>query len=309
MKILLLAWNRLGRRWKGNWNHEFFRRELARQHEVIFWGIGYEGHDATLNVSDVLKRNPEVDVILTHFEHREKALAPGLEDIKDILKVHIMGGDYYREREFKYYDPHLRKMEFDLIFSPLTSILRNLKGNGIEAKHHLLLWAVNTDKYYKQNIEKTVDVMCSAHSGANHPNRYKLKRIIYKMKDINSFLDGIYFDEYIEKINQSKIFATCNIQNAALNGRYSEVLACGTFLLATRPEDLERGGYKDGEHLVIYKNDFSDLEDKIRYFLKHDKEREEIAANGMKHVRKNHSHETRVKEFAKIVEGELHGEN
>jgi len=306
MKILLLAWNRLGRRKKGNWNHEFFRRELARQHEVIFWGRGYEGHDPTLNVFDVIERNPGIDIILTHFEHRESVLTPGLEDIKDILNVHIMGGDYYREREFKYYDPYLHKMKFDIIFSPLTSILRNLKNNGIKSKHHLLLWAVNTDKYYKQDLEKTIDVMSSVQSGPNHPYRYKLKRVVYNMKDVNSFLNKVWFDEYIEKINQSKIFATCNIQNAALNGKYSEALACGTFLLTTRPEDLERGGYKDGDHLVIYKNDFSDLEDKIRYFLKHDKEREEIAANGMKHVRENHSHKTRVKEFIKIVEEGLY---
>jgi spore maturation protein CgeB len=68
--------------------------------------------------------------------------------------------------------------------------------------------------------------------------------------------------------------------------KYTEAMACGTFVLADKPEDLDNFGYIDGKHLVIY-NDLKDLKDKIRYYLEHEYEREEIAKNGMKFVREN----------------------
>jgi spore maturation protein CgeB len=46
-----------------------------------------------------------------------------------------------------------------------------------------------------------------------------------------------------------------------------------------------------------------DFKDKVKYFLKNDKEREEIAKNGMRFVRKNYSNKKRVEEmFNKIRE-------
>ena len=60
-------------------------------------------------------------------------------------------------------------------------------------------------------------------------------------------------------------------------------------------------GFNDGEHLVLFHN-MDDFKDKVEYFLKHDKEREEIAANGMKFVRENFNNEKRAREFIDIIE-------
>jgi len=304
MKILLVAWNRLGRKKKGNWNHELFRRELARQHDVIFFGVGYKGYDNKLTIPDILEMHPDIDVLLTHYEFRKKALAPGLEDVKNILKVHIMGGDYDKFT-FERYDDHFHKVNYDIIFPHYSLQTRTLKEHNIGGRHFLLPWSVDINRYFKCGIEKTIDVMASFQlSRGAGKSRRKLRKIIYEM-DVNSFLKKIWFEEYVRKINESKMFVTCNTKEAELSGKYTEVMACGTFLLTDKPEDLERCGYRDGEHLVLYKNDFSDLEDKIKYFLKNEKEREEIAKNGMEFVRKNHSSEVRVKEFAEIIMGYL----
>ena len=45
--------------------------------------------------------------------------------------------------------------------------------------------------------------------------------------------------------------------------------------------------------------------EKIKYYLKHDKEREEISRNGMNFVREHHSNEVRIKEMTEIIEREL----
>ena len=89
-----------------------------------------------------------------------------------------------------------------------------------------------------------------------------------------------------------------------LNMKFTEVLSCGTLLLSNKPEDFDDVGFKEGEHLVIYK-DLNDMQDKINYYLKHDNEREEIAKNGMEFVRKNHSNDVRIKEMTDIIQKEL----
>jgi len=305
MKILLLGWNR---RKMINWNFELFRTELARQHEVVFFGSGYAGHDPSLNVSEVLKQNPGIDFILVHIEHRDNKLAPGLEDIKSVLKVHICG-DYfeYKQSVIQSYNIHFRKINYDIIFARDSMEFENLKNHSIGGKHYISLHTVDTNRFRKLGIEKIFDVMAALRTHLSaHSCRHELGRRIAKM-DINSFLLIAKFNEYIKKINQSKIFVSSDVKYGFFTNKYSEVLACGTFMLTTQPNDgdLILSGLKDGEHLIFYKNDFSDLEDKINYFLRHEKEREEIAVNGMEFVRKTHSAEIRVKELIQIVEKEL----
>ena len=301
MNILLVGWNRLGKKKKSNWNHEFFRRELARQHNVVFFGSGYGEYDG--NLQGILKKHPETDIVLVHFEHRARALARGLDQIKDISKVHIMGGDYDK-RCFNGYNKHFNKINYDIIFFRYALQEKRLKENSIGGIHYLLPWSVNTDLYYNYELEKTIDVMSSFHTSNIHPYRYNILNIVYKM-DVTSYLKPIYFEEYIKKINESKMFITSNVFERELSGKYYEVMACGTLLLTTEPDDLNKLGFYNNEHLIIYKDDFSDLQDKIEYFLKHDKEREEIAKNGMDMVRNRHSHKVRVKEFTSIVEAEI----
>ena len=102
------------------------------------------------------------------------------------------------------------------------------------------------------------------------------------------------------KINQSKIFVTGNNLYNSLNMKFTEVMSCGTLLLANKPEDLDDVGFKNGEHLVIY-NSLKDLKNKIKYYLKNEKEREGIAQNGMKLVREKHSNEVRIQEITEII--------
>lgn len=299
MKILLVGWNRLGKRPKGNWNHELFRRELARQQDVKFFGVGYEGYDKKLTIQNLLKIYPDIDMILTHYEFRENALISGLEGVKNILKVHICGGDY-NEKTFVRYNNHLNKVKYDIIFPRYSSQMRDLKYNDIEGEYYLLPWSVDINKHRNFFIEKTTDVMASFQISHKAKRRRILKQIISNM-DINSFMENVWFEEYVRKINESKIFVTYNPEDGELSGKYTEVMACGILLMTNKPEGLEELGYKPGHHLIIYKDDFSDLEDKIKYFLKNESEREEIAKNGMDFVREKHSSEVRVKEFIEIM--------
>ena len=108
----------------------------------------------------------------------------------------------------------------------------------------------------------------------------------------------------INCINKCKITITSNNIYKSLSMRYTETLACGGFLLADRPTDLDLVGLKNGKHLVIY-DDINDLKDKIRFYLDNDKERQKIEQQGMEFVRKNHSCKKRVSQMLNHINEDL----
>ena len=81
--------------------------------------------------------------------------------------------------------------------------------------------------------------------------------------------------------------------------RVWDVLACGGFLITNYQPELE-DYFEDGVHLVTYRT-ADELIDKVKYYLAHDKERQEIAQNGFDEVNKNHTVLSRVIEMIKRV--------
>jgi spore maturation protein CgeB len=81
-------------------------------------------------------------------------------------------------------------------------------------------------------------------------------------------------------------------------------MACGSMLLADRPEDLIELGFIPNKHLVIYEN-ISDLKEKIYYYLSHGKELRYISNQGMKFIKENHNNDIRVRQFTEIVKKEF----
>jgi hypothetical protein len=58
-----------------------------------------------------------------------------------------------------------------------------------------------------------------------------------------------------------------------------------------------------GEDYVFYE-DYYDLGEKVEYYLSHDNERKEIAANGCRKVRQEHNYGQRIEKIIEIVMGE-----
>lgn len=74
--------------------------------------------------------------------------------------------------------------------------------------------------------------------------------------------------------------------------RVLDVLSCGGFLITNYQEELFEY-FEPGEDLVVYE-DVKDLVYKVDYYLRHDGERERIAANGRKKVRELFAFEERI---------------
>lgn len=85
-----------------------------------------------------------------------------------------------------------------------------------------------------------------------------------------------------------------------IKARPFELAGCRAFIISGIADDMGRY-YKENEEMVFYKNT-DDLADKIKYYLEHDKEREQIAQAAYERTFREHNYEKRFEDiFRKIV--------
>jgi spore maturation protein CgeB len=80
-----------------------------------------------------------------------------------------------------------------------------------------------------------------------------------------------------------------------VKGRHFEINACGGFQLSYYVEGLERH-YRIGEEVALYASP-EELVEKVRYYLKHEDEREAIAQRGYERTLRDHSMEERFRQI------------
>lgn len=86
---------------------------------------------------------------------------------------------------------------------------------------------------------------------------------------------------------------------SGLSQRVFDVLACEGFLITNYQEELP-DYFVIGEDLESYSS-FDDLMGKCEYYLGHEKDRHEIAHNGLEKVRKYHTYDTRIEQMLEIA--------
>lgn len=111
----------------------------------------------------------------------------------------------------------------------------------------------------------------------------------------NIFVIG---DDMVRTINSYKIHFNRNIADD-INFRTFETLGCRTFLLTNHTPGLETL-FNIGENIITY-SDKVDLIDKVKYYLEHDEERDEITRKGYEHVKNNHTYDNRAQQLVDII--------
>lgn len=133
----------------------------------------------------------------------------------------------------------------------------------------------------------------------NTDDMRKIYLWLMKKFGINVKYDKVYLEGMVRLYNQGKIGFNKSVRND-VNMRVFEVMSMGTFLLTNR---ICCNGlfelFKEGQHLVSY-GPFS-LIPKIKYYLKHEKEREEIAKAGQTEVHKKHTYRHRMEALLKSI--------
>lgn len=135
---------------------------------------------------------------------------------------------------------------------------------------------------------------------------HKYESIALDLYTINENLriPGIYNHGFVgpEKIapfvyNRAKINLNISLRSihTGIPLRVFEIMGSGGFLLSNYQADFA-DCYVDGVDYVSFGSK-EDMLEKIEYYLSHEKERSEIAENGLKKTFENHTYENRVKEM------------
>jgi len=304
MKILLLSPNQIGRY---NWGHQLFRNEIGKHHNVLYYGEGYPNFNSNLTAPQIIDKYGPFDLLLT-YGLRYTLPFQNIGDVK-IKKAHIVI-DLFPSHPGGYkgvmpgYKQFVERNRYDLFLYRQRCQVDYLKDLAPHTPSEWLPFSVDTGIYKNLNLPKKHDVLTSSSIRKDvYPNRQKINSLVAKCK-FKAVTKRIVHKRYINAINQTKIcIISTNIFNSP-NMKFTEFTSCGTFVLADKPADMKELGFKDGEHLVIYKN-IQDLRNKIKYFINNKKERETISERGMNFTRKNHNNTARVKQMIKIIQDKL----
>jgi len=111
----------------------------------------------------------------------------------------------------------------------------------------------------------------------------------------------VYGDDLIKVMKSAKIGVNIHREFEVSGGNYRlfEIPASKTFQIVDEKESI--GEYfKIGEEIITFK-DKKELRNKVRYYLKNEKEREEIAMASYKRIKKDHNLKNRVKQMMEII--------
>lgn len=145
--------------------------------------------------------------------------------------------------------------------------------------------------------------------------RYKLLGELSKYFDVSVFTDDEnadfvlahnmgpvrYWDESPIVFRTSKINLNFTIRNirSGIPLRVWDILSAGGFCITNFQPELVMY-FKNGEDIVWFEDE-TDLVKKVRYYLRHEDERRQIALNGQKKVRELHNYDARLQVIEDIV--------
>jgi spore maturation protein CgeB len=187
------------------------------------------------------------------------------------------------------------------------------KKDGIN--NIFLTTGVNLDNFKPLSLEKKYDV---TFIGAPKQDRYDF--ICYlrknginvnvfgwgweKYNDLKDICGGVLSsEELVKTVNQSRInlsFSKNARGESHIKGRIFEMSACKSFLLI----ESFMGYYdffKKEKEIVMFK-DKEELLEKIKYYLKHEEEREKIAENAYKRILREYNLDTELSNFFSMTE-------
>lgn len=288
--------------------HEACKSGLRALFGAKCYGKGYSSFDpqikSFLKMKELLFGNDSIDLVLLTGCWNPKELEKGLY-YTDLDKLHckkaIMLCDFWSEADCQRdkYVKFILEHDIDYIFSYFRAPFYLWKHLDI---YNRLIWyppCFDPHIFNDWGYEKRWDVgNLNAGIFENnpfYPERFLIHQKMLQMKDINYYYDkhpGTGFREpdtpligksFSQAINQCKIFITTgNLEYRNFCPKYVEIMASKACMFATEPLDAEIIGLEDGVNYV--RIDENNVQDKVRYYLRHEEERNQIAKCGYQFV-------------------------
>jgi glycosyltransferase involved in cell wall biosynthesis len=189
---------------------------------------------------------------------------------------------------------------FDVVFSTQKDAVPVLKAAG-NARVEWLPFACDTSLASDPGAAKRYDVgfVGSLDLPATRDERRETLALLARRFHLNDYRIPVFRDDMMRVYNQSRIAVNIPVPGG-FNMRVFEALASGALLVTKAVANGQDDLFKDGVHLVTYRNQ-RDLIDKIDYYLRHDREREEIAAAGRREVSEKHTYDRRASRLLEVM--------
>ena len=319
----------------------YLEQAVAKIAECKWAGRGHETHVKGENLNDTIKRvMPDADwaVILENAQSafRGDVVIPNERD----CKIAYISGDIYRDP--KGYTEFLNEGRWDalLMASIKVPMSANTKMKNkstyftpIDPEYYLknlispvfhMPFSMNPDLFKPLNQPTLYEV---SFLGEPHPVYYPLRHIIWAKlpqlaernnwrlliretppgqalisRNIDELLKKGYYvgGKYAEVLALSKTFIFATGVGRGPIKKYFEGMAAGTCVLADTPFTAEELHFKPNWNFVEINK--SNWKDKLKYYLDHDEEREEIARRGRETILKYHTNSVRSQELVKFLE-------
>ncbi|MEM3737519.1 MAG: glycosyltransferase [Candidatus Bathyarchaeia archaeon] len=206
----------------------------------------------------------------------------------------IMGG-------FEVHKERVKISKYDYVFIAHYDYIDKYRDAGCR---HVFFLPLACDPIVHKRLD-VPEIYDFAFVGRLDGKYYEQRRVF--MEELTKFFpksfigQGYLHHDYVKLYNMAKIIVNFHVF-PGLNRRIFEAMACGRLLL-TNDFSGRNLLFEDGKHLVIYK-DLPDAVEKIKYYLKHEEERETIARNGQNEVYSKHTWLHRAKYILSVMLGE-----
>lgn len=205
-----------------------------------------------------------------------------------------VGGDAWRMNFSTLYNEVIRRRRPDLVFKreylkgkeypenvvPLPMAFKPQRNFfSIEKHYQVTLWCVESDPIRTQALQMLQGRYDCTENGSVPGQQFRS----YLRKGMN----------YLKELSASRI--ACNFRGVGWDTmRYWEIPGVGAFMVSQHPNIVIPDNFIDGKHLVYCHDDLSNLITLLDYYLKNEKEREEMASAAHSHLMKFHTYRHRA---------------
>ena len=282
-------------------------------------------HDLVIDLKVIRDKDLIFRLIKAHLQkHAEKYVICNAYEDEDFfidfkrLFPNLILFTFFSDDEWRHanYDRYLA-LYSDFFSIALISHLELYSSYGLN-NGMVCQWACNPQNFYPLAEDKRYDV---TFIGAPYGKRFEYALFLAENGvDIHVFGNG--WDKYsdlkkhwggyltaanmLKVISQSKInlnflWTSRDPNRTTIKGRTMEIPACRAFQLSNHTDELANYGFKDRVNIATFR-DKQEMLDKVRYYLRHEKERETIADNAYKFVLDKHTWTQRFADVFEFIE-------
>jgi glycosyltransferase involved in cell wall biosynthesis len=329
--LYLLRNNQSLSRMQNNY-HITFHKSLSNHFNIVTLSVNDYNNLKTksIDVLKVLNDNSFIpDVLFLTYLNKSPYNFININKLSNTYKI-----IHKVDNQTKNINDYILKQNFNLCVNVVSYNNLTIKTPK-NVNHKLLMHSIDPDLFQDYNQNRDIDVLLAGAIGPHYPLRldmilqlslpsnlnihsvilpgrsphkdYRTKyskqiEIINKNSNVK-FKDArkiITRDKYSNFLNRAKITAFCSSVYKIPISKYLEASACGSLVLADCPKNAKEYGLINGETFVEVNS--SNFIEKVRYYLKNNKERQRITNNAKKLIMKKHTHDIRVNNLLKFIE-------